>query len=53
VAAARDAVQRAVVAGGSGAMTRTAALFADAEHELMAGHPDRALALLVRAYNRV
>jgi beta-glucosidase len=53
VAALRDRVQRAVVAGGSAAMTRTAPLFADAEHELMAGHPDRALALLLRAYDRV
>jgi hypothetical protein len=31
-------------------MTRTAALVADAEHELMAGHRDRALALLLKAY---
>ncbi|HEV7754694.1 MAG TPA: glycoside hydrolase family 3 N-terminal domain-containing protein [Mycobacteriales bacterium] len=53
VAALRDRVQRAVVAGGSAAMTRTAPLFAAAEHELMAGHPDRALALLLRAYDRV
>jgi hypothetical protein len=34
-------------------MTRTAPLFADAEHELMEGRADRALALLVRAYDRV
>jgi beta-glucosidase len=47
---ARDRVQAAVVAGGPAAMTRTAALVADAEHELMAGHRDRALALLLKAY---
>ncbi|HEY0360125.1 MAG TPA: glycoside hydrolase family 3 N-terminal domain-containing protein [Mycobacteriales bacterium] len=53
VALAREIVQRAVVAGGPAAMTRTAPLFADAEHQLMEGRADRALALLIRAYDRV
>jgi beta-glucosidase len=53
VAAARDRVQRAAVAGGPAAMTRVSPLFANAEHELMAGRPDRALAMLIRAYGRV
>ena len=51
VSVARDIAQDAVVANGAGAMPRTAALTADAEHDLLVGDPTRALSELAQAWN--
>jgi beta-glucosidase len=50
VSVARDIAQNAVVANGAGAMSKTAALTADAEHDLLVGNPARALAELALAW---
>jgi beta-glucosidase len=50
VSVVRDVTQSAIVAGGATAMTKTAALTADAEHNLMAGKPTGAVAGLAKAW---
>ena len=50
VSVVRDITQKAVVAGGATAMTKTAATTADAEHSLMSGDPTSAIAGLVKAW---
>jgi beta-glucosidase len=50
VSVARDIVQNAVVANGAAAMSRTAALTADAEHDLLVGDPTRSLTELRQAW---
>jgi beta-glucosidase len=52
VSALRDLAQAKIAQGGEAAMSRTAKLTANAEHQLMAGHPGQAAALLVSAYQR-
>jgi beta-glucosidase len=51
VSVARDITQSAVVANGAGAMSRTAALTAGAEHDLLAGDPKLAIAGLEKAWH--
>ena len=51
VSVARDIAQNAVVANGAGAMSRTAALTANAEHDLLVGNPTRALSELADAWH--
>ena len=51
VSVARDLAQSAIVAHGAAAMSRTAALTANAEHELLDGDPTRALSELARAWH--
>ncbi len=46
---ARDLAQAAIVAHGAAAMSATAALTANAEHSLLTGHLDRAVAGLAKA----
>jgi beta-glucosidase len=53
VSVARDIAQRAIVAGGAGAMSKTAALTADAEHDLLVGNPSSAIAGLAQAWRAV
>ncbi|MBR7833454.1 glycoside hydrolase family 3 C-terminal domain-containing protein [Actinospica durhamensis] len=53
VSVVRDIAQNAIVAGGSTAMTRTAALTADAEHALMSGDATTAILKLTAAYLKV
>jgi hypothetical protein len=50
VSVARDIAQAAVVANGDAAMLRTAALTANAEHNLLAGSPKLAVAGLEKAW---
>jgi len=50
VSVARDIAQDAIVTHGAGAMTKTAALTADAEHDLLVGDPARALSELRQAW---
>jgi beta-glucosidase len=50
VSVARDVAQDAVVAKGAGAMSKTASLTADAEHDLLVGNPTRAIAELAQAW---
>jgi beta-glucosidase len=50
VSVARDIAQSAVVAKGAGAMSKTAALTANAEHDLLVGNPTRALSELAQAW---
>jgi beta-glucosidase len=50
VSVARDIAQDAVVANGAGAMSKTSALTADAEHDLLLGNPTRALSELAQAW---
>ena len=53
VSVARDIVQDAVVANGAGAMSKSAALTANAEHDLLVGDPERALSELEQAWHDV
>jgi beta-glucosidase len=50
VSVARDITQGAVVAHGASAMSATAALTANAEHELLVGNPRSAIAGLAQAW---
>jgi beta-glucosidase len=50
VSVARDIAQAAVVANGAGAMSSTAALTANAEHDLLVGSPKLAVAGLEKAW---
>jgi beta-glucosidase len=50
VSVARDIAQAAVVANGAGAMSSTAALTANAEHDLLVGSPKLAVAGLENAW---
>jgi beta-glucosidase len=50
VSVVRDFTQKAVVAGGATAMTKTAATTADAEHALESGNPINAIAGLTKAW---
>jgi beta-glucosidase len=50
VSVARDITQSAVVAHGASAMSQTAALTANAEHDLLAGNPKSAIAGLAQAW---
>ena len=50
VSVARDIAQDAVVASGANAMAKTAALTANAEHDLLVGNPTRALSELLQAW---
>jgi beta-glucosidase len=50
VSVARDIAQAAVVAHGASAMTRTAALTANAEHDLLVGNPRAAISGLAQAW---
>ncbi len=50
VSVARDLAQNAVVAHGATAMSKTAALTANAEHDLLVGNPRRAIAGLGQAW---
>jgi beta-glucosidase len=50
VSVARDIAQAAVVANGADAMSRTAALTANAEHDLLAGSPKLAVTGLEKAW---
>lgn len=50
VSVARDLTQGAVVAHGAGAMSKTAGLTANAEHDLLVGNPTRAVAGLAQAW---
>jgi beta-glucosidase len=50
VSVARDITQNAVVAHGAGAMSLTAALTANAEHDLLIGNPKAAIAGLRQAW---
>lgn len=49
VSVARDLAQLAIVAGGSAAMSATASLTSDAEHDIAGGHPAPAIAELAQA----
>ncbi|MCU1656488.1 MAG: glycosyl hydrolase, partial [Pseudonocardiales bacterium] len=49
VSVARDLAQAAIVARGAAAMSATAALTADAEHDDLSGQPRQAVALLTQA----
>jgi beta-glucosidase len=49
VSVARDLAQSAVVAGGSAAMSATASLTADAEHDVLSGQPANAVSELAQA----
>jgi beta-glucosidase len=51
VSVARDLTQGAVVAHGASAMSKTAALTANAEHDLLLGNPTRAIAGLAQAWH--
>jgi beta-glucosidase len=53
VSVARDITQAAVVAQGASGMSKTAALTANAEHDLLAGDPKSAIAGLARAWQTV
>ena len=50
VSVGRDIAQAAIVANGAGAMSKTAALTSNAEHDLLVGNPTRALAELAQAW---
>jgi beta-glucosidase len=50
VSVARDIVQESVVANGAAAMSKAAALTANAEHDLLVGDPTRALSELAQAW---
>jgi len=50
VSVARDLAQGAVVAGGASAMSATASLTANAEHDLLTGNPQVAIAGLRQAW---
>jgi beta-glucosidase len=50
VSVVRDLAQNAIVAGGATAMSKTAALTADAEHSLMSGKPTSAVVGLTKAW---
>jgi beta-glucosidase len=50
VSVARDIAQDAVIANGTAAMSKTAALTASAEHDLLVGDPARALSELAQAW---
>jgi beta-glucosidase len=50
VSVVRDLAQNAIVSGGATAMSKTAALTADAEHSLMSGKPTSAVAGLTKAW---
>jgi beta-glucosidase len=50
VSVARDLSQSAVVAQGASAMSKTAGLTANAEHDLLVGNPTRAIAGLAQAW---
>jgi len=50
VSVARDITQSAVVAHGASAMSKTAALTANAEHDLLVGNPTSAIAGLAEAW---
>jgi beta-glucosidase len=50
VSVARDIAQAAVVANGAAAMSKTAALTANAEHDLLAGSPTLAVTGLLKAW---
>jgi beta-glucosidase len=50
VSVARDITQGAVVANGASAMSKTAALTANAEHDLLVGNPKLAIAELSQAW---
>jgi beta-glucosidase len=50
VSVARDIAQAAVVANGAGAMSTTAAVTANAEHDLLVGNPKLAVAGLEKAW---
>lgn len=52
VSVARDVAQARIAAGGPAAMPLTASLTANAEHALLVGRPDQAVALLRQAYDR-
>jgi beta-glucosidase len=49
VSVARDIAQQAIVAGGASAMSATASMTADAEHDVLSGLPEPAVALLTQA----
>jgi beta-glucosidase len=49
VSVARDLAQNAVVAGGAAAMSATASLTADAEHDVLSGQPANAVSELAQA----
>jgi len=46
---ARDLAQSAIVAGGSAAMSATASLTSDAEHNIVSGRPTQAITELIKA----
>jgi beta-glucosidase len=50
VSVARDLTQAAVVAGGSTAMSATGSMTADAEHDVLSGHPADAVSTLTKAW---
>jgi beta-glucosidase len=50
VSVARDITQGAVAARGASAMSKTAGLTANAEHDLLAGNPTRAIVGLAKAW---
>ncbi len=49
VSVARDIAQDAIVAGGASAMSATASMTADADHDLLSGQPEPAVELLTQA----
>jgi beta-glucosidase len=50
VSVARDLAQGAVISHGATAMSQTAGLTANAEHDLLLGNPTRAIADLAQAW---
>ena len=50
VSVARDLAQQAIVAGGSAAMSATASLTSDADHDIAGGQPALAIAELAQAW---
>jgi beta-glucosidase len=50
ISVARDIAQNEIVANGPAAMSKTAALTADAEHDLLLGDPTSALLELTQAW---
>ena len=49
VSVARDLAQSAIVAGGAAAMSATASLTSDAEHNIVSGRPTQAITELIKA----
>jgi hypothetical protein len=52
VSVARDLAQNQIAPGGAAAMTATASLTSNAEHDLLIGHPATAVSELFQAWQK-